>query len=110
MSTPPSTRGKSPPDHPPRWRVEGAPDPEHPAPTRGPRGWFGGRVWMLMAVLLVVNLIISSQISSSRAPSRLGISYTDFLGQVTAGNVVDITSTGNTLEGDFRRTTAPPRA
>ena len=52
-------------------------------------------------MLLAVNVIISSQISTS--PSRLGISYTYFEHQVAAGNVSDITSTGNTIQGDFKK-------
>ena len=67
---------------------------------------FGRRVWVLMAVLLAVNLLVSSQLA--KAPSRLAISYTYFLTQVSAGNVADITSTGNTIEGDFKQVTAPP--
>ena len=106
MNTPSSPRGKSPPAPPPPWRVEGGPEPKHPAPRPGPMGWFGRRVWIMLAVLLVVNVIISSQISSS--PSRLGISYTYFEHQVAAGNVSDITSTGNTILGDFKKTTRPP--
>ena len=106
MNTPSSPRGKSPPAPPPPWRVEGGPEPKHPPPRPGPMGWFGRRVWIMLAVLLVVNVIISSQISSS--PSRLGISYTYFEHQVAAGNVSDITSTGNTILGDFKKTTRPP--
>jgi cell division protease FtsH len=106
VNTPSSPRGKSPPAPPPPWRVEGGPEPKHPAPRPGPMGWFGRRVWIMLAVLLVVNVIISSQISSS--PSRLGISYTYFEHQVAAGNVSDITSTGNTILGDFKQTTRPP--
>jgi len=36
------------------------------------------------------------------------ISFTYFRAQVTAGNVADIVSTGNTIQGDFKKKTAPP--
>jgi cell division protease FtsH len=41
-------------------------------------------------------------------PSRLAISFTSFEQQVRAGNVADIVSTGNTIQGDFEKRTAPP--
>jgi cell division protease FtsH len=66
----------------------------------------GRRFWVLMAVLLTINLLVTSQLS--RTPSRLAISYTYFLTQVSAGNVADIISTGNTIEGDFKQVTPPP--
>ena len=59
-----------------------------------------------MLVLLAVNLVVSSQLSTK--PSRLEVSYTYFQQQVVAANVVDITSTGNTIQGDFKKKTAPP--
>jgi cell division protease FtsH len=67
---------------------------------------FGRRFWVVMAVLLVVNVVVSSRLSSK--PSRLAVSYTYFQQQVTAGNVADITSTGNTIQGDFKKKTGPP--
>ena len=67
---------------------------------------FGRRAWIVLALLLAVNVIISSRLSST--PARLGISYTYFQQQVAAGNVADITSTGNTIQGDFKAQTPPP--
>jgi cell division protease FtsH len=66
----------------------------------------GRRLWTLLAILLVVNLIVSSQLA--KTPSRLEISFTYFEKQVRAGNVADIVSTGNTIQGDFKQKTAPP--
>jgi cell division protease FtsH len=108
VSTPaPPPPGKPKPaahEHHRPWRVEGAPDPV-PHKQHGPMG-LGRRIWTLLAVLLVVNLIVSSQLS--KTPSRLEISFTYFRTQVAAGNVADIVSTGNTIQGDFKKKTAPP--
>jgi cell division protease FtsH len=105
MSTPAPPGKPAPPEHPRRWRLEGAPDPESPPKQHGPMG-LGRRIWIWIAVLLVINLIVSSQFSN--APSRLPISYTYFVKEVNAGNVADITSTGDTIQGDFKKVTAPP--
>ncbi len=107
MSTPPPPPGKPKPgahEHHRPWRVEGAPEPT-PQKQHGPMG-LGRRIWTLFVVLLVVNLIVSSQLS--KTPSRLEISFTYFRSQVAAGNVADIVSTGNTIQGDFKKKTAPP--
>ena len=50
-----------------------------------------------------MNWLVSTQFT--KAPSRLAISYTYFQQQVTDGNVKQITSTGNTIEGDFKQKT-----
>ncbi|HEX5205267.1 ATP-dependent zinc metalloprotease FtsH [Paractinoplanes rhizophilus] len=93
-----------PPAQPPRphpWRVEGAP-PGHgqdPQPPRQRPAWvrFG---WMLL-VLLAINWVISSVLLSP--PERTSVSYTFFLTQVQAANVAEITSTGDTIEGQFTK-------
>ncbi len=89
--------------------MEGHPDP--PQEGKPQSGWrrpagFGSRIWLLLVVLLAVNFLVSTQFTKS--PSRLAISYTYFQQQVTDGNVKQITSTGNTIEGDFKQKTAPP--
>jgi cell division protease FtsH len=96
-------RGEStPPDKPPPWRVEGAPGP---APSGPPRmRW--SRFWWLLLVLLVVNWIVSSLLLSP-AP-RTKVSYTFFTTQVDASNVKEITSTGDTIEGVFKKKVGYP--
>jgi cell division protease FtsH len=85
-------------DGPKPWRVEGAPPgggsekPKRPAWMR-----FG---WMLL-LLLVINWIVSSMLL--RPEARSPVSYTFFLTQVQAANVADITSTGDTIEGNFTK-------
>jgi len=93
-----------PPHRPHPWRVEGAPPPSD-SPPGGPRGsrstWlrFGGA----LVVLLALNWIISSFLLSP--PQREPVSYTFFLTQVQAGNVSEITSTADTIEGQFKKET-----
>jgi cell division protease FtsH len=93
-------RGRSDePDRRPPWRVEGAP-PGQPSgqPPRQPRR--GRLLWFLVAAL-AVNWIIMSLLVSPQA--RTSVSYTFFDQQVTANNVQTITSTGNAIQGDFRK-------
>ncbi|MDY7090487.1 MAG: ATP-dependent zinc metalloprotease FtsH [Actinomycetota bacterium] len=99
----PADANAKPPQRPHPWRVEGAPPSDPPGGPKGPRSsWlrFGG---MLIA-LLALNWIISSIFLSpaERAP----VSYTFFLAQVQADNVSEITSTGDTIEGQFKKETA----
>jgi cell division protease FtsH len=69
---------------------------------------FGARLWLAILVLLAVNIVASTFFTTS-PPSRLNISYTYFQQQVADGNVSQITSTGNTVEGDFAHKTGPPK-
>jgi cell division protease FtsH len=98
-----SNRSSDRPSGPPPWRVEGAP-PGHgtDAPKKPRPAWqrFG---WMLV-VLLALNWIISSFLLAP--PSRTAVSYTFFTTQVTSNNVSEITSTGDTIEGTFRKKTS----
>ncbi|WP_211192660.1 ATP-dependent zinc metalloprotease FtsH [Actinoplanes sp. TBRC 11911] len=100
---------KEQPQRPHPWKVEGAPPGTPGSPGTQPGGpkrprsaWlrFG---WVLI-LLLVINWIVSSFLL--RPPERTHISYTFFVTQVQAANVKDITSTGDTIEGDFKASTA----
>ncbi len=88
-----------------RWRVEGA------SKTSGGGGRrrvpFGLAFWILMAVLLGVNWIVSSHFNSP--PPRPTVSYTFFVQQVKAGNVSEINATGLTVQGSFVGSTALPK-
>jgi cell division protease FtsH len=102
---PRGTQGQQPAQHRPGWKVEGARTP-HPAPARPRRRLpFGTWFWVAVLLGLVANQIIFSRVS--QPPGRLSISYTYFLHEVSTGNVRDISSTGYTLQGDFRRVTKP---
>jgi cell division protease FtsH len=94
-----------PADRPP-WKVEGAPrppggdGPEKPDWRRAAR-----RSWWLVLALLLVNWIVASAVLT---PDRATVSYTLFRQQVQAGNVAEITSTGDTIEGTFRKPVGYP--
>jgi cell division protease FtsH len=82
-------------DTPKPWRVEG----DKPTPPKKRPLWlrFG---WMLL-ILLAVNWIISSFLLAPEP--RTPVSYTFFLTQVQSANIADITSTGDTIEGEFSK-------
>jgi len=73
------------------WRVEGSPNGE---PARG-IGWF----WWALLGALAVNWLVSS--AALAPPDRAEVSYTFFVEQVEAGNVAEITTTADTIEGTF---------
>jgi cell division protease FtsH len=104
-STPPQ-RGRAQPPAPGQhgWRVTPAPNgrgtPERPRPPAPPRS----RWWVAAAVvvcLLALNLWISSRALSPNAPVRIPYSPT-FLSQVQAGNVKEISSKGDSIQGTFK--------
>jgi cell division protease FtsH len=64
------------------------------------------RFGLLLAVLLIINWIVSSLLLGPA--SRETVSYTFFWTQVNANNVQDITSTGDTIQGDFKKQVAYP--
>jgi cell division protease FtsH len=97
-------RPKPPPQHPTGWRVTPAPDGRGASPTGdqtpGPRR---SRWWIALVVvaLLALNLWISSQALQPNAPIRIPYSPT-FLAQVQAGNVKEISSTGDAIQGTLQ--------
>ncbi|MCY1138306.1 ATP-dependent zinc metalloprotease FtsH [Actinoplanes sp. Pm04-4] len=92
-----------PPQRPHPWKVEGVPPAPAPGGPKRPRSsWvrFGG----MLVVLLALNWIISSFFLAP--PERAPVSYTFFLSQVQANNVAEITSTADTIEGQFKKEVA----
>jgi len=57
------------------------------------------RFWVTLAILVLANVVISNLAFSAGQPPTVTISYNTFLDQVDAGNVVTITSTGDTITG-----------
>jgi cell division protease FtsH len=97
----PGDRGDRPATDRPPWKVEGGP-PSPPGTSDGSGPNWGRvfrRTWWLIALALIVNWIIASTLMGT---SRTTVSYTFFRDQVQAGNVAEVTSTGDTIEGDFR--------
>jgi cell division protease FtsH len=111
--TPPrADRENSAPQRTPGWRVTPAPDGRGATPSSGgpqpnpnrTRWWIAG----VVVVLLALNLWISSQALQPNAPVRIPYSPT-FLSQVKSGNVKEIASTGDAIQGTFRKAiTYPP--
>jgi cell division protease FtsH len=87
------------PEQRPPWRVEGGED--RPADDGSPRGRGRGSFWGVIIGLLLVNWIAAAFFMSPEP--RPAVSYTFFLSQVSASNVELITSTGETLEGSFKK-------
>jgi cell division protease FtsH len=94
-----------PPRTPEGWRVEGAPQQPPGAtdgePSKPPSGvqWLR-RIWLIVVAALVVNWIVVA--AMTRPNPYLTSSYTFFRQQVEAGNVAQITSKGDTIQGVFR--------
>jgi cell division protease FtsH len=86
------------------WKVEGAPpsrdgDSEKPSPPRFRLP--GGRAFLVVLLLLfAVNWFIASQVSEER--KRVDVPYTVFRAQVIQGNVKEISTKGDTIQGEFR--------
>jgi cell division protease FtsH len=99
-------RGQPPKDeqqHP--WRVEGHRGEE---PQKGPGGGkpasifpSGRRFWLILLALLAVNIAVSAVLS--RPAQRLDVPYTFFRAEIVKGNVADVTSRGDDIQGDFKQ-------
>jgi cell division protease FtsH len=111
-STPTSERESTPEAKVPSWRVEPAPDgrgaPPPPRPPLMPRNRRGTFIGVLVA-LLAVNFILAFVTGSPEQRTR--VPYQPFfVDQVKAGNVQEISSTEQTIEGDLKKeaTYTPP--
>ncbi|MGH3764762.1 MAG: ATP-dependent metallopeptidase FtsH/Yme1/Tma family protein [Pseudonocardiaceae bacterium] len=94
-----SRLGRDPAPASPPWRVEGLPNqPAGPSRQQRP-SW--SRFWWVLLALLAINWIVSGLLLGP-AP-RTPVSYTFFVSQVDAGNVKDITATGDQIEGTSKR-------
>jgi cell division protease FtsH len=60
----------------------------------------GRWLWLVFAAVLVLNWIIASAMLGP--PARTRVPYTFFIHQVQTGNVRTITSTADTIEGQFK--------
>jgi cell division protease FtsH len=96
----------------PSWRVEPAPDGRGAPPERRPplmprnrRGTFIGILVALLAVNFILALVTGSPEERTRVPYQ-----PFFLEQVRTGNVQEISSTEQTIDGDLKKeaTYTPP--
>jgi cell division protease FtsH len=84
-------------------------------PSRGddqkkPKGFWrtvGTRFWVLLAVLLVLNYLSVAIFAPGRERSVTIPYQPDFVDQVEAGNVAKISSTGETVSGEFKKEYKP---
>ena len=79
------------------WRVEGAPEKTRQRP-RSP--WQGRGFWIVLILLLALNYGLGATFAPS--PERTSVPYSFFRGQVQAGNVADVESRNDTIQGTFR--------
>jgi cell division protease FtsH len=89
--------GRSPP-----WRTEGVPPPP-PAPS-GRRSFRPtSKFWLVLAGLLVLNWLIGAWAMSKNLPTT--IPYTEFRHELEAGNVAEVRSRGDIIQGTFKQET-----
>jgi cell division protease FtsH len=93
---PPATRGK------PGWRVQPAPDGRG-APEKKPPmlPWSPRRFIGILLLLFAINYLVVAIFAPPKKKVRIPYSPT-FLSQVRGGNVKEISSKGDTIQGDFR--------
>ncbi|MGH7912339.1 MAG: ATP-dependent metallopeptidase FtsH/Yme1/Tma family protein, partial [Candidatus Dormibacteraceae bacterium] len=58
---------------------------------------------IVVVVLLGANFLVTSLISNGSQPKQVTISYTQFLSQVKADNVSEVTATGNAVTGTTKK-------
>jgi cell division protease FtsH len=71
-----------------------------------PRMPGGSRFWWILLGLLALNWFVVSLIPSGT--DRLDVPYTLFREQVTSGNVSEVTSRGDTIQGEFKAAVTYP--
>ncbi|HEV7661931.1 MAG TPA: ATP-dependent zinc metalloprotease FtsH [Chloroflexota bacterium] len=73
-------------------------------PLMRPRPW-----WISFILILILNYFLVQTFLPERANQRIDVPYTYFKAQVTADNVVDVTSRGDIIQGTFKQpVTYPP--
>jgi cell division protease FtsH len=80
--------------------VEGRPDKKDQKPPMVPRS---RKIWTFILVVLAVNLILSAVLS--RPEERMDVPYTFFRSQVEQGNVKEVTTQGDSIQGEFKKKT-----
>ena len=89
------------------WRVEGGRDVEDEgrAGRRGmPRPPGSRRFWYFLLGLLLLNIVLGQLIPSSK-DKRIDVPYTFFREQVQAGNVSEVNSKADVIQGKFKEET-----
>src|SRR5437763_15280243 len=77
--------------------------------ARKPKSMRPGPWWITCLAVLAINWLLVQVLMPQRSPQRTDVPYTFFKQQVQAGNVADVTSRGDTIQGDFKEArTYPP--
>jgi cell division protease FtsH len=101
------TQDQPPVPHRTPWRVEGHPEGDKPDdPQKRPPMLMMRRFWWVFIGILALNFILS--IALSGKPARTSVPYTLFYGQVQSGNVVEISSKGEEIQGNFKKAVVYP--
>ena len=79
------------------------PDSTAGTPKQPPRR---GGFWMLLIAFLLINWVLMSFVLGP--PERTDVSYTFFSEQLDDGNVETVTSTADTIQGDFKESVDYP--
>jgi cell division protease FtsH len=79
---------------------------DKPPAQRVPRPPGGRWFWVALLVLLALNWVVAAQVPDR--PQRIEVPYTVFRSQVAAGNVKEISTQGDTIQGDFRHSVRYP--
>jgi cell division protease FtsH len=78
--------------------------PPNKNPLMRPRPW-----WISFIIVLIINYLLVQMFLPERPQQRIDVPYTFFKQQVTADNVADVTSRGDTIQGTFKTAlTYPP--
>ena len=80
----------------------GKADPPKPNPMR-PRPW-----WVSFIAVLVLNYLLVQMFLPERPQQRIDVPYTFFKQQVSAGNVSEVTSRADVIQGTFREARGYP--
>jgi len=87
------------------WRVEGSRRAETP-PVRPP--WRARSFWVVLLVVLVINYVLGAALAPGTG--RVSVPYTLFRAQVQAGNVADVESKNDEIQGGFRKEVRYPKS
>jgi cell division protease FtsH len=86
----------------PPWRTEGVPPP--PPPPSGKRSFRPtSKFWLVLAGLLIANWLIGAWVTYNSLPTT--IPYTEFRQELKAGNVAEVRSRGDIIQGTFKQET-----
>ena len=106
-----STRPRPPGPEGPRFR--GAPPPKKDPEEEDPARRFMNllrRPWIIvLVVLLVVNWLVTPYVVPEPQTNRIEVPYSMFLDEVTKGNVREVTTQGEMIQGDFKAVVTYPQ-